>query len=238
MARKSKLSKGLQHILKMKKKHRSMSPPKKLRSPKNLEMGYGLLRRNTDFEPMSAWDERITEELLENFRAVLFERDEQGNYLYLDEADTGGKTPCLEWSGPKDQNGIGTGPWQYGPARERQYGLYLYGSNDWGKNIFICTHQLAWRLRGDKKCPPSAKLPNDGQNWELDHAVCDNKKCCNWEHLEPVPHKENVRRAEVRKIRGLLVETPAATEKKYQEEGSEEETQRILKEGFDRKKEK
>lgn len=74
-------------------------------------------------------------------------------------------TDCIEWVGAKDPRGYGREWW---PAERRVRGAY----------------QNAWE-RANGPVP-------DGL--ELDH-LCMNPSCINTEHLQPVTHQENMRRA-------------------------------------------
>jgi hypothetical protein len=64
------------------------------------------------------------------------------------------------------------------------YGQMMVGSRLDGTRTLATTHRLAYKLtKGDI----SPQL-------EIDH-LCRNRKCCNPEHLEVVPHSVNVNRA-------------------------------------------
>jgi len=75
---------------------------------------------------------------------------------------------CWIWTGYKHH-------WTGGLGNE-------YGQTSWF-NVSVSTHRLAYALlRG--------AIPH---GMELDH-LCRNRACCNPWHLEPVTHKENLRR--------------------------------------------
>jgi hypothetical protein len=64
------------------------------------------------------------------------------------------------------------------------YGQLMIGSRTDGSRTLATTHRLAYQLtKGD--IDPSL---------EIDH-LCRNRKCCNPDHLEAVPHSVNVNRA-------------------------------------------
>ena len=83
-------------------------------------------------------------------------------------------TPCLEWTGSKRPEGYGLFP--VSPSRVDK------------------AHRWLWEL-----CfGPIGTDPETGRSLNLDH-LCYNPACVNPSHLEPVTHKENVRRATARR---------------------------------------
>ncbi len=78
-------------------------------------------------------------------------------------------TGCLEWTGPRDEEG---------------YGKVSIHEN--GKRVAYRVHQLAWKLAG--KIVPKRPL-------SLDHK-CDNEPCGNADHLRVIPLVVNVMRGD------------------------------------------
>jgi hypothetical protein len=79
--------------------------------------------------------------------------------------------------------------WEWIAARNK----YGYG-NFWARPLFVRAHRFAYELW-------VGQIPKDS---ELDH-LCSNRACINPEHLEPVSHLINVKRAWAHKPR--LTET-------------------------------
>jgi hypothetical protein len=77
---------------------------------------------------------------------------------------------CWEWRG-----GVG----------DRGYGLIRLGRVQTGTRSTFRVHRVAYQVM-------VTELPQD---LELDH-LCRNHRCWNPEHLDPVPHRENVLRGE------------------------------------------
>jgi hypothetical protein len=74
-----------------------------------------------------------------------------------------------------------TGCWNFcGHISKKGYGKFSLSSNK-----CMLAHKFLWEFF-------HGRVP---ENLELDHAICQNRRCCNPSHLEPVTHIENMRRA-------------------------------------------
>lgn len=82
---------------------------------------------------------------------------------------------CIVWTGAVSANG---------------YGAIGVGSTNDGTSRVVRAHRLAWE---HKRGPVPDGL-------ELDH-LCNNRRCVDVDHLEPVTHQENIRRATARRRR-------------------------------------
>ena len=84
-----------------------------------------------------------------------------------------------------DKNSDVSGCWLWtGSYNSHGYGQMMIGSRLDGSRKLAVTHRLAYQaIKGD--------IPS---HLEIDH-LCRNRKCCNPEHLEAVPHSVNVNRA-------------------------------------------
>lgn len=89
------------------------------------------------------------------------------------------------------------GCWQWTGARHKKgYGVFGVGSMKDGTRRAVRVHRWFWEwLNG---AVPTGK--------ELDH-LCRNRLCVNPDHLEPVTHTENIRRAVQRSRSDLLVQS-------------------------------
>lgn len=83
---------------------------------------------------------------------------------------------CWEWTGAKDTKG---------------YGAFGIGSKRNGDLRTVRAHRFAYELL-------VGLIP---EGLELDH-LCNNRACVNPEHLQPVTHAENMRRAGARRREG------------------------------------
>lgn len=117
----------------------------------------------------------------------------------------GVKTACLEWVGLE-----GKGPWEAGKIGEATYGLLELGPRE-----YVRTHALARVLAGF----PDANKENGGkgqQKWISAH-LCDNKRCCNPEHLVWKTYEQNAKQTAEAKKKGEWTPTPYAKQKQEQQ---------------------
>ena len=84
-----------------------------------------------------------------------------------------------------DKTSSPNGCWIWlGSFNSHGYGQMMIGSRKDGTRTLATTHRLAYL---ETKGSINSEL-------EIDH-LCRNKKCCNPEHLEAVPHSVNINRA-------------------------------------------
>lgn len=83
-----------------------------------------------------------------------------------------GPASCWVWRGATNKGG---------------YGVFTEVKG--GKTFYYSAHRLAWKLVKGREAPAKK---------DLDH-LCLNRLCVNPFHLEPVPHKENIRRIGLRR---------------------------------------
>lgn len=132
---------------------------------------------------LNAW--QLGELELEMLRAIWEECLEATPFVL-----SGVKTPCLEWIGVR-----GRGPWEKREARTLtlNYGLYWFGGED---RVHIRTHALAWRLAGHplpSLDPRTLLLTKNGKPTTMDLShQCNNRRCCNPDHLLLETHAENM----------------------------------------------
>ena len=81
---------------------------------------------------------------------------------------------------------VESGCWEWQGALSRGYGRYTLSSDSEGQDVagVYTAHRIAYQLE-------RGAISRD---WTIDH-LCNNKRCCNPDHLEPVTRGENNKRA-------------------------------------------
>lgn len=152
----------------------------------------GLIARGKGVNIIGAWD--ISDSLFEELkRKILIAQD--CFYVGVDCVQPRAKGPCIEWQGL-----LGEGPWRRGAAGEIEYGLIQID-----RTGFVPMHQLAFRIAGNPLYTPKP----GASKYVLAH-TCDNKKCCNAEHLSWKTYAQNAQDIRISKAAGDYTETPYA----------------------------
>lgn len=81
-----------------------------------------------------------------------------------------------------DKDQVGTGCWEWTAYLAHGYGMFTSGTRLRGYKGHLA-HRLVYQML-------VGPIP---EGLELDH-LCRNTSCCNWQHVEPVTHAENIRR--------------------------------------------